>query len=322
MIKHISNAKPFFENKNWVWKESEQFISFQKVDSVKNQKFKSMNFEISNLINQFKDKTYAFFKKNLKDLNHHSSLNIFKAYEDNSFVGAGLEIYHDYFYTDKNLPKYPSIIFQPCIRMGNSLNSETKSNSYLYSSLVFLNTSVVDYLCMDYVKYIDLMISYISSFGVFANRIIFSIDKNIINRNNQLFSLTTRFYVDGIEVGDVIVYEKSNGENFVEFGIGFERLVLQVLQCNYSEMFNEENHELTMLQNFLVFISMNNLKEANRGAKSKISLVSKTLKKYENFDSYRKCKKHFDYWKSITDNNISFVETMTNFERIIDGNFL
>lgn len=320
MLKHISNAKTFFENNNWQWTEDEQFINFSKADASKKVFPRPNKFDICKLANQFKDKTYMFFEKEFAGLHYHSARDIFNAYEDNSFVGAGLEIYHNYFYTDKNLPKCPSIIFQPCIRMGNNLSDGQKSSSYLYSSLSFLNVSVMDYLQKDYVEYIDLMISYLSSFGIFASRITFSIDKEIINRNNLLHSLTTRFYVDGIEVSDVLAYEKSNGETFIEFGIGFERLVSQVLQRKYAEIFEEQSHEYAILQNCLIFLSMSKLKNANRGAKSKISLIAKTLKKFDNIDSYKHCKKHYDYWQAITDSDKSFVETMTNFERLIDEN--
>lgn len=322
MLKYISNVKNYFENKKWIWKEDENFIIFNKMYTQKKQTVQHKNFDICNLINLFKEKTYIFFKKNFQSLHKEVALDIFNSYEENAFVGAGLEIYHEYFYKDKNLPKIPSIIFQPSIRIGNALTNTQKSHSYLYSSLSFLNVSIIDFFTLPYEEYLDLMISYISSFGVFADRITFSIDKNIKNHNKILNSLTTRFYVDDIEVGDVLIYEKINKEIFVEFGIGFERLVSQILKCKYKELFDESNHELAILQNCLVFLSMNNLKNANRGARSKISLIVKNIKEFNNIDSYKQCKKHYNYWKAITDNQITFDETMENFERIIYENII
>jgi len=320
--------KEFFVNKGWtVFDLHKRSLLFSKTDGglknivTKNTKTKAIDMSAVKAFKLFKDKTTCFFLSILGKLNELQPKNIFDGFGNNSFVGSGREVFQGHFYNNEPMPKTPSIIYQPSVRLRFDfidINYDA-CDPFYYSSIAFTNVSIINIIKdeKDYVISVDNMISYLSSLGIYADRIKFVVSGDfVVLKNTSLTPII--FYVDDLEVADVVFIHNSNTkQTFVEYGFSFERVAACVLKTNYIGLMAVSDHHLAILSNFFVLLSASGYDRINKGAKSKLNNLREKLIKYSSYDSYSLLRNFYDYWEAVDKNIFPLVYTLDEYQKII-----
>jgi len=304
-----------FSPRNWKIIKNEKGMLFYKKEPNSSDKIISQSKVIDKnfpeLFSQFEDITTNYFSSRMQNFKKLNSINIFKGYNNNSFVSTGLEYYYDYLYKDKPVDDCGTMIIQPSIRFKlNFFNKDLyeKNDKYDYSSISFNNLSIVNkYKEFDIIYQIEVVIEYLSKLKIHASRVTFLIEDKVFEKDNNVSYRAIKFFVDNLEVGDILFFTTKEGY-MIEYGFGFERLMSRIINKKYRDLFIKNNNydqESLLGANFLTLMCLfdNNLK--NRGAKSKINEVLNAVNEKKDIMDIGLIFDNYLYWKQIIDDPYS-----------------
>lgn len=307
-------AIDYFRNKNWKVKETDKGYVFYKngtiipmTDQIVIPKIKEINGTFNDLYLKFNEITCDFFKSKLPQLDILEPKNIYNGYANNSFVSTGLEYYYDYLYKDASLEHSGTMIIQPSIRFKLDFfeNKYGENDKYDYSSISFNNISIVGFFEeYDITQRIEDVLDYFSKLRIHASRVNFIIEKKIREKANDVSYFAIKFFVDNLEVGDILIFQTKRGY-LIEYGFGFERLLSRIVNKKYRDLFIKDNqYDQTILLgvNFLTSLCMFDDSLKNRGAKSKTNEVVNAIKDHQDLTNIDLIYANYLYWKQILQN--------------------
>lgn len=326
-IENIQNDSiSYFACKDWKYRFTDKGVCFFKGDSLLHDDiivFRGKQRNIS-LVDEgydiFKSKTVHFFEEKIGSMEELKPLNVYDGYGENAFVSTGFEYYYDYLYKNKMLFGDNTFVIQPVVRFKlDMLNGSNYGHNslYDYSSIAFNNLSIVDRSSNDYlIDKIEIMIDYLSMLGIYAKRINFVIEDKVRIKSNNVHYLAVKFFVDNLEIGDILQFETNNGY-LSEFGFGFERLYSRLVNKQYNKIilddYDFDNSVLLRECNFMSLISMIDNSKANRGAKSRINRVIKNMCVDKEHKDIGMVFKNYLFWNKILGDNIDL-----NFEKVAE----
>lgn len=315
---NITSKDIFFQikdkiyNNGWMYKEDDYCYEFYKKQSKNkiNKKF--------NLTNGYKE-IKRILKENLEIKKEYIPLNVLDSFKNNSFVGSGLDLYYPYFYSDKELPINPSIIFQPVVRY--SKNKILVLEKYK-STIAFVNVSYFKEYDGNIINDIDKILDIYSKLGVYAGNLVIKLEKNIYKYLNKEEHIIIKFYYKNIEISDILLISCKN-KLFVEYGFGIERILTTIQECKYEDLYFDNNdfynHADLLRINFISLIAMSNL-NFKRGAKSIFNKIKNELKLCSYYDSLNILKINYEYWHEVIKSNMTFEDFLNNYLKLINYN--
>lgn len=279
-------------------------------DYVRNLAEKKHVYSFCDMYDSFINATEKFFQQKIPNLITLDPINIYNGYNKNSFVSTGLEYYYNYLYNNFDLGYNNTIIVQPSIRFKLSFfdsNLYGHNDKYDYSSISFNNISIVNKeSSSDLLEKIEIMLDYLSLLKIHASRVHFIVEKDIKYKDNNVSYVAVKFFVDNLEVSDVLLFKTLKGY-LTEFGFGFERLISRIVNEKYDKIFmqnSECNHEALLGINFFIALCMFDESNRNRGAKSKINGVVKKLEGNNDIMNINLIHMNYLYWRKILGNTI------------------
>ena len=268
---------------------------------------------------KFLSHTEDYFKNELNNLQRKKPINIYNGYNKNSFVSTGLEIYYPHLYNDARLCDFNTYIIQPSVRFKLDFFSNlgyNENTKYDYSSIAFNNLSIVETRSDKKINdKIEIMIGYLSKIGIHASRVKFFVSKEIKEKENGVRYFTVKFFVDNLEIGDILFINTKNNNTLIEFGFGLERLLSRYVNRNYSNLFLEKSayeQKSILYTNFLTAITFFDESSANRGAKSHINKVIDSMSANPDCFNINLIYENYLYWKEI----LSDTDYMCSFDKV------
>ena len=321
----IDNIKHHFEEKNWIYAINEKgTIFYKKTISLPTDEIiikpskKVINNPFNMVFNQFFDITMEFVQEKIGKCKILNPINIYNAYKNNSFVSTGLEYYYNYLYKNEPISSDKSIILQPSLRFKLDFFNNNQfgyNNKYDFSSISFNNLSIVHFEKeLDMIKNIENILDYFSMLKIYASRVNFVVENKIRQKENNISYNAIKFFVDNLEVGDILFFKIKN-EYLVEYGFGFERLLSRILNKKYCDLFisdNKYDNKTLLSSNFFTVLCMFDNENCNHGAKSKINMVLKNMDGNNDIMDLDLVYKNYLFWNQILLNTTY----NTNFENI------
>ncbi|UJW56459.1 hypothetical protein HXZ66_02985 [Bacillus sp. A116_S68] len=220
----------------------------------------------------------------------NSPKQIWETHGDQIFVGSGLEYLYGFMYRGTPLPRLPTFIFQPSIRLRTNIQDHKGVNQMIdnFMSLAFTNLSIMKRInfSYQYVSSLDEIISMMSSIGVHASRVTFLVHNSLFTLKQFGSSFVIRIFVDGLEVGDhVALLGKDRQPIIVESGFGLERLTARVISCSYDKVFHSYysngDSQLLLYMHALTLISMSNVPYSKYGAWAKSRIMGQLVVQWQ-----------------------------------------
>ena len=306
------NLQKYFESRNWKIKSNEKGLFFYKKgtivpeeDKVVEPSIKKIDGKFSDLYERFSKITINHFSKRLSNFEKLQPKNIYDSYKNNSFVSTGLEYYYDYLYKDRIIKPVSTLVIQPSIRFKlDFLNKKVYGNNdkYDFSSISFNNISIVTRsMDCDIIEKIEDVLDYFSKVRIHASRVNFVVENKIREKDNDVSYRAIKFFVDNLEVGDILTFKTKNGY-LIEYGFGFERLMSRILNKKYRDLFiidNKYEQETLLGVNFLTLLCMFDNSMQNRGARSKTNEVLNALYKKYDIMNIDLIYENYLYWNQI-----------------------